>query len=1210
MRFKSTLFLIVAILSCCQTALLAQVTGSITGTVRDSTDAVVPGAKISVSNSEHGIHRDSVSNSSGDYLVQALGEGTYVVTVTAPGFEKYVASNIVIRVGQNARVDAKLKIGSQSAEVQVEGSSAGTIETQSSELSTTITAKQISQLELNGRSFVQLVELSPGVSNQTGQSEGVTGPGGSVSYSINGGRTEYNNWEIDGGDIMDAGSMSNLNVFPNVDALDQVQVFTSSYDAQYGRSGSGAIEAVTKSGTNQFHGELFEYLRNQFFNAKNFFNPPGQRIGAYKKHDFGGTVGGPILIPHVYNGRDKSFFFFSEELRRESVPGFYNTPIPTAAERGGDFSALCPAAGTPFVRIPTDGYAKSYPDCPAYAPDSAGDGGYVGFPNNNVAPYIDQVNANLFLQLIPLPNTTDQASGLPYFREAAGAPYTSREELFRIDHTFNTKLHASFRFIHDSPVVTYLTSTPWASSNLPGIPGHELAPGVSIVFNVNWTPSNTLTNEFMVGYGANHLSITNTTNAGAVPSSLTMTGLFNNNFGGKIPSFSIQGGNSYGTLVQDAGPVPFYNSNPTYTYRDTVTKLLHRHNLKTGFYFTANQKNEDAELNTQGFLGFSGNGGTFYTAPSVNGGIPSTGNSFTDFLVGDIATYSQSNQEPKYHFKFKIFEPFIQDDWHVNKKLTLNLGLRLSMFSLYTEKNDLAYNFDPTKFNAANMPTVDPNNGQLDFGPGQSINNLSGIVRCGYNSIPTGCMTGHIWNPAPRVGFAYDPFGNGKTAIRAAYGIFYEHTNGNEANAESLEGQPPLVLTPLQFYIQGYQNIGGGVYFPLVPNSIPTKVKWPYMQQFHFDIQREIMRNTIATVSYVGSKGTHLTLQNDLNQLHDLNQADNPFPAGVPITDPICQQAGNGGPVTVGGNLVHPGALLHLNIACGNVDPDNYRENYPGWSTITGIGLGASSNYNALQVSGRRTAENLELTLAYTYSHAIDNESDRYDGNFVDTYNLKGNRSSSNLDQRHILNFSYIYTLPKLSNHNHLTRLTLGGWQWSGITEFQTGKPFSIVNGAYYDNAGVANGNGTGSYVDFVPGASRTHITGPKIQGGIFGPLLFNPSAYDAPRGLTFGDSGRNSLFGPATTNYDMGIFKRFPVGDHMTTEFRTEAFNVFNHTQFTSVNNSPGCFLPGSGQQFNAGATTCVQGDLSEGYFPSGFLHPGSAHDPRLLQFALKLLF
>jgi hypothetical protein len=836
--------------------------------------------------------------------------------------------------------------------------------------------------------------------------------------------------------------------------------------------------------------------------------------------------------------------------------------------------------------------------------DNAGDGGVTGFPNNNIAAYIDQANAGALLNYIPENNST--LFGRPAFLESAGAPYTSIEELFRIDHNINSKLHASFRLIHDGENLQFLTSTPWAQSNLPGIPGQQLEPGVSLVANLQWTPTSTLTNELMIGYGANHISITNTTNAGNLPAGMTMTGLFNNQFGGKVPSFNIGGGSSFSDLNQDAGPTPFYNSNPTYTYRDTVTKLLNKHNLKTGFYFTANQKNEDAELNTQGYLGFNGNGSSYYLNNANTGSGPSsTGNSFADFLVGDIATYSQSNQEPKYHFKFKIFEPFVQDDWHVTKKLTLNLGLRISMFGLYTEKNNDAFNFDPTAYNAANMPIVDANTGQLDFAPGQSINNLSGIVQCGTGTVPAGCMTGHIWNPAPRVGFAYDPYGNGKTAIRAAYGIFYEHTNGNEANAESLEDQPPLVLTPIQFYIQGYSNIGGGVYFPLTPNSIPTRVTWPYMQQYHFDIQQEWMKDMVTTISYVGSKGTHLTLQRDLNQLHELPASQNPFAAGVPLDNTVCSNGtlDNGTPIT-------GAALIHTNIACGNVDPDNYRTSFPGWDTIDGIGMDANSNYNALQFSARRTAANLEITVAYTYSHAIDDESDRYDGNFVDSYNIKSNYASSNLDQRNILNFSYVYTLPTLAASNRLMRSSLGGWQWSGITEIQSGHPFSITDGAFYDNAGVANGEGTGSWVDAAPGINRHSISGPRTQPGILGPILDNPAAYNAPTGLTFGDLGRNSLNSPRTSNFDMGVFKHFPIGEKLNTEFRAEAFNVFNHTQFQGVNSSPSCFAQYGSFAYNAGNNDCVNGNAAEGIEPSNFMHPSVVHDPRLLQFALKLIF
>ena len=252
--------------------------------------------------------------------------------------------------------------------------------------------------------------------------------------------------------------------------------------------------------------------------------------------------------------------------------------------------------------------------------DATQDGGVVGFPNNNLSAYIDKTNAGAFLNYIPLPNST--LNGLPYFREPAGAPYTTHEELFKIDYNISPKLHASFRYIHDAEKLVLQTSSPFSSSNLPGIPGQQVQPGISMVANLLWTPSNTLTNEFMMGYGANHLSLTNTTTAANKPANLTMTGLFANNFGGKVPSFNIVGGASFGGLNQDAGPLPFYNSNPTYTYRDTITKLLGAHNLKTGFYFTANQKNEDAEVNTQGYLGFNANGSSSYMSSFDGDGNP------------------------------------------------------------------------------------------------------------------------------------------------------------------------------------------------------------------------------------------------------------------------------------------------------------------------------------------------------------------------------------------------------------------------------------------------------------------------------------------------------------------------------------------------------------------------------------------------------------
>src|SRR5579872_3782640 len=298
----------------------AQDTGSITGTVKDPSGAAVAGAAVSVSNPDHGIVRQTVTNSEGDYNESGLPGGVYNITVTASGFKKYQAKGVKLDVAQKSRVDVALQVGATSTEVVVEGADVAQVETQSSDLSGTVNGKEISQLELNGRNFTQLVTLTPGVSNQTGQDEGTVGVNGNVSFSMNGGRVEYNNWELDGGDNMDNGSNSTLNVYPSIDAIAEFKVLTSNYGAQYGRNGSGTVEVETKSGTNQFHGDVYEYVRNDMFNAQNYFNDPfwgGNGITPeYKKNDYGYTLGGPVFIPRVYNtDKQKTFFFWSQECR-------------------------------------------------------------------------------------------------------------------------------------------------------------------------------------------------------------------------------------------------------------------------------------------------------------------------------------------------------------------------------------------------------------------------------------------------------------------------------------------------------------------------------------------------------------------------------------------------------------------------------------------------------------------------------------------------------------------------------------------------------------------------------------------------------------------------------------------------------------------------------------------------------------------------------
>jgi len=438
--------------------------------------------------------------------------------------------------------------------------------------------------------------------------------------------------------------------------------------------------------------------------------------------------------------------------------------------------------------------------------------------------------------------------------------------------------------------------------------------------------------------------------------------------------------------------------------------------------------------------------------------------------------------------------------------------------------------------------------------------------------------------------------------------------------ATALEGSPPLVLNPVQSNIAGYSAVGGslGAQFPQSVVSIPQKQVWPYVQQFHLDVQHEFARNTVAVISYVGSKGTHLGRRFDLNQLHPVPSSQNPYQPGEPIGPNDCTNfttSINNNPISSDLTTI---VGQDFNVACGN-SADPFRP-FLGYSDIRRQDNAASSIYHGLQASVRKTVGALQFSVAYTFSHAIDDASSGGDGNFVNSYDFRSNRASSNYDQRHVLAISYVYDLPFFKGSG-LAHKLLGGWEWSGITLIQTGSPFSVNNGGAGsipgDNAGVGNGIASaGSRPDIIGNPNSGGTAGP---GNGFGPLLFNPAVFVAPRGLTFGDAGRNILHNPRQTNFDMALFKNIPVTELMHFEFRAEAFNVFNHTEFgyvggdtgsaannsaiTSFANASGCY---AGANLSAGDPSCLASD--GGNF--GFLRPAGAHNARILQLALKFIF
>jgi hypothetical protein len=1225
----------------------AQDNASVTGTVRDSTGAVVPGAQVAVTNAAHGINRTTVANSDGEYSVPALpAPASYDITVTAQGFKKFVAKAVALDIAQKARIDVALQVGTASTEVLVQGTSVAQVETESSDLSNTISGHEISQLQLNGRDFTQLVALSPGVTNQSGADEGEPGAS-TVAFSINGGRTEYNNFEIDGGDALDNGSNTTLNVYPSIDAIAEAKVLTSNYGAQYGKSGSGTVEVETKSGTSQFHGDVYEFVRNDAFNAQQEFQ---SSVPAYKKNDFGFTIGGPVFIPHLYNtDKQKTFFFWSEEWRREITPNpFGTTIVPSVTERAGNFGDVCTgdALNTPFQQASNQDPTLYLPNCPGVLTglnDAAGNPTLYPFNAggvlNQVPVATDPVGGPVvgaFLNMIPLPNTGSNTWTL-----SPSLPMNWRQELFRIDHNITNNVRASFRYIHDSWVEAYPTPLWTDGTSFPTVGTNFKNPGISMVAHLTATISPTLLNDFVASYTTDHIS-TNLTGAwqrGNIPNTF---GLFNNSnnpsgipYQGEAPGVSLSGG-IFGTgFTEDPGYVPNgpLNSNPTFTYRDNMTKIVGTHNIQFGVYWVDAHKNEIPQPGT-GVNGLT----TFNNANQFT-----SGNAFADLLIGNVANFTQEQAAYKMHEHYDIYEAYLQDDWHATKRLTLNLGLRMSFFGRYSEENNLAYNFNPS-FYVPGASTTDPTTGLVDGNP------YNGWVQCGVTpGSPAGCMTNHWINPAPRVGFAFDPVGDGKWAIRGGYGIFFEHTNGNEANTESLEQynintQITSIPGPQTSYAAVNPTLLGsvGATAPLTFVSIPSKATWPYVQQWHFDVQHDLGKGTVATVSYVGTTGVHLTREYELNQIQPYS-GQNPYNVGQPISPADCATVNfNTDPndvnatATVNGGLPVTGSWANnLAVACGvtnnsGVSPAGFYVPYAGIGGITRKEQSASSNYNALEATVRHNIGGLELTAAYTYSHSIDDSSDGADTGFVNAYNLNAYRATSNFDQKHNISIAYVYDEPFFKERG-LARTLLGNWEWSGITLIQSGTPFSVYNlgfgGVTGDNAGVANSVATaGSYPDLV-GDPRAGVSSAAFGGDLvgqgFGPLLYNPAAFAQPTGLTFGDAGRNILRNPWRTNFDMALMKHIPVTESKYFEFRAEAFNVFNHVEYNYIGGEAGsaannfglgtgtneisCY---GGANNSAGDPSCATGSPTLGGNPNPVFRPSGTHLPRILQFAVKFIF
>ena len=1115
-----SLFMLIA---CLATGLFAQdISGTIGGTILDPSGATVPDAKVTITNTDRNqVLRTITTDPSGTYSAPLIPVGQYAIKVEVKGFKTETRTAITLNVSDDPKINFTLQVGSMTDMVSVEASAVA-VELGTAASANTIDGTQVRELSIATRNYEQLVALMPGVvSSPTDElyigNSAPAGTAATLPFSINGARNSANNWTVDGADNVDRGSNLTLMTFPSIDAIAEFKVERSLYTADSGRAGGGQISVVTKSGTSQFHGGLYEFFRNDALAANNFSNNANKvntidsanpfsncatnftstckaKAPALRWNDFGGTIGGPIYIPGKFNkDKNKTFFFYSQEHRRIITYTSFNPILPTAAMVQGTFSqpvcittaaGVCPAGSSAVTQIPTN------------------------LINANSAAYIKDIYSKLSLS----PTNSVVATTSQFFSQRN--LYNSDQYIARIDHSFNERFSIWGKFEIDQ----IPTTEPGGLFQGNTIPGGAItntnSPGRALVVHALNTIRPNLLNEAGFNFSQSRINstpagLTNKANSPDVNPAEPFT-----NTQGVIPTVAISGGTSI------LGYGPYHEQNRNYTFFDSVTWIRGRHTLKFGWNTNRYNKTENA-AGQQGTFSFSNAG--------FPAGTSSFQQAFANFLLGNVATFTMPSTDITPNIWAWQHEAYAQDDFKLTPHLTVYAGVRWSFFGQPTDTTNLLDNFAPSTYSAANAPRIDPTNGNIVAGTGTNAN-MNGIIVGGKGS-PFGAHVGNqtIKNFAPRVGLAWDPFGTGKTSIRAGYGVYYD--SGLYGTYEQNTFANPPYVSSISLSNGSFTNIGSGTQnvslSPLVLHATQISANIPYIQQFSLNIQRSLAKDTVLEVGYFGSKGTHLLGIVDVNQ------------------------AAPGVALAAGLHTVTAAAPTIFTTAD---DPRiNAVRPFLGFNAINTLLTAFDSNYSSLQVQFRRTFRGAgQFNLSYTWSKNLtDNGSDRSNAP-QNSYNWhNGEYGPYTGDRKQVLTLNYVYTLPVFKNSRSLLGQALGGWQISGLATFYSGAPFTVTTSSL-DPAGLGllGSSSASSRPDMIcdPNANAPHAF-----SGILSPAntYFNTACFQAvPQGAVRpGNAGRGVVRGPGFSNLDASLMKNFNLlsEGRAQLQIRLETFNTLN---------------------------------------------------------------